>query len=403
MTNETATKYSAQFDGARGFLMFSIFILHLHFVYVKVPTIIANFTLHCFFLASGYLITSILLRSKDKAANFKQFFWLYYVKRILRIFPVYFLYIFGFLSIAILTKLILKHDFLGIILEFKQYGIFLITFTYNFKDLIAIHLHRDTLLASPMFGHLWSISMEEQFYIIIPFLVYFFSAKNLKRLSVFMILLFPVIRIGGYLYLKTVTTDNMQIGFSMIRCSIFQFDTFFYGILAALIPYKKLSTIRRIFYVSVLLLVLIDCFNLYRVQSIFGIPFYKMISRYDFYAISGAAMYMDILLNICCFSFLILVFESPNEFRLLLNRHLVEYGKFSYGAYVYQYIFIVATYYILYESLKTNLPLFAVEIICTIFCLSSLIIFSKYSFYYMELFFMNQKNKLLKKLHLAQA
>lgn len=303
MTNETATRYSAQFDGARGFLMFSIFILHLHFMYVKVPTIIANFTLHCFFLASGYLITSILLKSKDKAANFKQFFWLYYVKRILRIFPVYFLYIFVFLFIAILTKLILKHDFLGVILELKQYGLLLITFTYNFKDLIAIHLHRDTLLASPMFCHLWSISMEEQFYIIIPFLVYFFSAKNLKRLSVFMILLFPVIRIIGYIYLKTVTTDNLQIGFSMIRCSIFQFDTFFYGILAALIPYKKLPAIRRMFYISMLLLILIDSINLYRVQTVFGIPFYEMISRYDFYAISGAAMYMDILLTSVVFHF----------------------------------------------------------------------------------------------------
>lgn len=391
-------KYSDQFDGSRGLLMFSIFILHLHFTYIKAPTIIANFTLHCFFLASGYLITSILLKAKEKVKSFKQFFWLYYIKRILRIFPVYFAYIFCLLAISSFVKITLHHDFFDVIKELKQYGIYLISFTYNFKDLLIIYFNNGILSSSSLFGHLWSISMEEQFYILIPFLVYFISPKNLKRLSMCMIVLFPIIRIVGYYILKSKTDNTLLIGFTMIRCSIFQFDTFFYGILAALITNKNIKLLRKIFYLSAVLLFLTDAINLYRVQQLHGIPFYEMISRYDFYAISGAATYMDILLNICCFSFLILIFESPREFPLLLNKRLVEYGKFSYGAYVYQYLFILITYYFIFESLKNRMPLLAVEIICTVFCMTGIITFSKLSYYKYELYFINLKDKFISKL-----
>lgn len=396
MTNQTDQYHSRQFDGARGLLMFSIFILHLHFTYVKVPTLIANFTLHCFFLASGYLITSILLKSKPKTSSFKEFFWMYYVKRILRIFPVYFLYIFGFVAIAVAVKLITKHDFFGVIRELKEYGILLFTFTYNFKDLVSVFLKQGALSTSSMFGHLWSISMEEQFYILIPFLVFYLSSNSLRWLSIGMIILFPFVRILGFNLLKLHTDDNMLIGFTMIRCSIFQFDTFFYGIFAALIARKNIKTIRTMFYVSALILILLDGINLYRIQNLYGIPFYEMLSRYDFYAMSGAAIYMDVILNICCFSFLILVFESPEEFSLLSNNRLVEYGKFSYGAYVYQYIFILLTYSLIFESLKDRLPLIVVELISATFCLSAIIVFSKYSFYHMEIYFMNQRKKLLR-------
>ena len=62
--------YFMQFDGARGFLAFSIFVLHLHFTYIKMPSTIANFTLHSFFVASAYLITKILLKDKQKFPQF---------------------------------------------------------------------------------------------------------------------------------------------------------------------------------------------------------------------------------------------------------------------------------------------------------------------------------------------
>ena len=114
--------------------------------------------------------------------------------------------------------------------------------------------------------------------------------------------------------------------------------------------------------------------------------------------ICGAAMYIDILLNVGCFAFLYLVFNTTNEFPLLLNKHLVEYGKFSFGSYVYQYIFIFLTYFLVYEFLKTRIPLFLNELICLIVCLTSIIQFSKLSYYKYELYFINMKDKLIAKI-----
>ena len=187
-----SVSYYKQFDGVRGFLAFSILILHLHFKYIKVPTTLANFTLHVFFVSSAFLITKILLKDKKKAYSFKLFFTQFYIKRILRIFPVYFGYIFLLLLLAVYTKLVWYHDFAFVITEIKEHGLLLFTFSYNFKDLIAILFKDGQLFTSSLFGHLWSISMEEQFYLLIPFLIYFLSEKNLRKLAFAVIFIFPV-------------------------------------------------------------------------------------------------------------------------------------------------------------------------------------------------------------------
>ncbi|MBK8353097.1 MAG: hypothetical protein IPL21_15975 [Saprospirales bacterium] len=90
------------------------------------------------------------------------------------------------------------------------------------------------------------------------------------------------------------------------------------------------------------MIVVQEILNLSMIQHQFGIPFYKIISQYDIYARCGASMYIDILLNASCFCFLYLVFNTEAEFPLLLNDRLVEYGKFSFGSYVYQYLFYYA-------------------------------------------------------------
>lgn len=362
------------------------------------PSTVANFTLHSFFVASAYLITKILLKDKQKFPQFIPFFKQFYIKRILRIFPVYFGYIFLFSFFAFFYKLTTHKDYIGIISELKRYGLLLLSFTYNFKDLIQIFKNNGSLNASPVFPHLWSISMEEQFYLTIPFLVFFLSEKSLKRLSFAVIVVFVFIRVFGYLYLRTKTDNFLLLGFVMIRNSFFQFDAFFYGILIALYPKIELKKIRWLFYITIVALIIQEGFNLYFIQQQFDIPYYEMISRYDIYSRCGAAMYIDILLNIGCFSFLYLVFNTTNEFPLLLNNRLVEYGKFSYGSYVYQYIFILPTYFFLFQFLKVHMHLFFAELISTIICLTAIIQFSRLSYYKFELYFINKKDRFVSRI-----
>ena len=393
-----SVSYFKQFDGARGLLAFSIFILHLHFTFIKVPSTLANFTLHSFFVASAFLITKILLKDKQKSPTFKSFFVQFYVKRILRIFPVYFGYIFLLILIAVFTKLTWFHDFAFVITEIKRNGWMLFTFTYNFKDLKYILLNHGEPSVSSLFGHLWSISLEEQFYIVIPFLIYFLSEKSLKRLAFVMIFTFPVIRILGYFYLQQKTDNYLLLGFAMIRNTFFQFDAFFYGILIALLPKIDLKIIRRFFYTTIAMIVVQEVLNLSIIQHQFGIPFYKIISQYDIYARCGASMYIDILLNASCFCFLYLVFNTEAEFPLLLNNRLVEYGKFSFGSYVYQYLFIMPCYYLIYQNLIKIMPIIFAELITAFVCLSTLMWFSRISYYSFEMYFLKKKEVLTKKL-----
>ncbi|MEJ7611419.1 MAG: acyltransferase [Ferruginibacter sp.] len=113
-----------------------------------------------FFVLSGFLITSILLKSKEDlerknistATVFKNF----YIRRSLRIFPIYYL---------LLIIFWLFND-----PEILKNGIYYYTYTSNI-------LFYDQQSFVARFAHLWSLAVEEQFYLIWPFLI-IFVAKN---------------------------------------------------------------------------------------------------------------------------------------------------------------------------------------------------------------------------------
>ena len=196
--------YLPQFDGFRGVFCFTILIAHHHFTYLNLPSNIGYFTMHSFFIMSSFLITRSLMIDKKKSDSFKIFFTKFYIKRSLRIFPVYFAYLIFALLIGIITSPTIYKSALGIVYELKYFGWMLLTFTYNFKDLACLFTGY-TYNKSLAFPHLWSLSLEEQFYIIVPFMIYFLSEKSIKRLSIIMIIIFPIIRIIGFHWLGTLT------------------------------------------------------------------------------------------------------------------------------------------------------------------------------------------------------
>ena len=57
--------------------------------------------------------------------------------------------------------------------ELKHFGAMLATFTYNFKMLAVLKDGLDNYLSCLYYPHLWSLSLEEQFYIVIIFLAWF--------------------------------------------------------------------------------------------------------------------------------------------------------------------------------------------------------------------------------------
>jgi peptidoglycan/LPS O-acetylase OafA/YrhL len=117
-----------------------------------------SFGVDVFFVLSGYLITRILLASRYECAesNLSQLIKSFYIRRALRIFPIYFLYV--------LVIYLLNDEYA------RKNLVYFLTYTTNFLVL------RDGKFAiSPT----WSLSVEEQFYLVWPWIIIFMPRKYL--------------------------------------------------------------------------------------------------------------------------------------------------------------------------------------------------------------------------------
>jgi peptidoglycan/LPS O-acetylase OafA/YrhL len=114
-----------------------------------------------FFVLSGFLITGILLDTRELPGYFKNF----YVRRALRIFPLYY---------TMLAVLFLLTPWLH--LQWHTGHIAYLFYAGN----IAYNLNPDLAQVRPAvsFLHLWSLAVEEQFYLIWPFLVLLISSRR---------------------------------------------------------------------------------------------------------------------------------------------------------------------------------------------------------------------------------
>lgn len=114
-----------------------------------------SFGVQIFFVISGFLITGILLKEKVQTGtiNFKRF----YLRRALRIFPVFYFYL--------ITILVLKYAQIAFAGNEAVMSAFL--FVSNF-----FNVHDSWLVA-----HTWSLSVEEQFYLCWPLLIIFMPRK----------------------------------------------------------------------------------------------------------------------------------------------------------------------------------------------------------------------------------
>jgi peptidoglycan/LPS O-acetylase OafA/YrhL len=116
-----------------------------------------------FFVLSGFLITGILLDTREQPHYFRNF----YVRRALRIFPLFY----GvFLLLAALTPLLHLQWRPGHILQLFYLGNFAGHYDPSLND----------LLPAVLLVHLWSLAVEEQFYMVWPFVVLW--APNRKTL-----------------------------------------------------------------------------------------------------------------------------------------------------------------------------------------------------------------------------
>lgn len=123
-----------------------------------------------FFVLSGFLITGVLLSAKHHTIG--GFFAHFYARRARRILAPY------------LLMLIVASFFFGVVWMRHWYLYILLT-----NLLLPLHIPHPVA-----FDPLWSLAVEEQFYLVWPFAVYFLDERHLRRLLVMLIILAPVLR-----------------------------------------------------------------------------------------------------------------------------------------------------------------------------------------------------------------
>ena len=123
-----------------------------------------------FFVLSGFLITWLLLEEWNKSSDIslKNF----YVRRVLRIFPAYYV----FIIITISADLILDNP------QIKPAIIPALTYTVNYFNVIYDHPGLSV-------AHAWSLAIEEQFYLIWPALLIYILRKDVKLVAPILLLI----------------------------------------------------------------------------------------------------------------------------------------------------------------------------------------------------------------------
>jgi peptidoglycan/LPS O-acetylase OafA/YrhL len=117
-------------------------------------SLIGVFGVPIFFMLSAYLITELLLRERDRTGRIHV--RAFYVRRVLRIWPLYFLVFYG----LVLLNLFLPGTGADSPLKWAAFSLFAGNWYITFKGWIEYPVNP-----------LWSLSVEEQFYIAIPFLM----------------------------------------------------------------------------------------------------------------------------------------------------------------------------------------------------------------------------------------
>ncbi len=179
-------KYFKNLDGLRFFAALAVVIGHTQYVthqyqgyypYTPWANKLATFGVDFFFVLSGFLISYLLFQEIERTGRVN--ILAFYRRRMLRIFPLYFAVgLIGIIAGPYLIKLFQYNQFFDQKYADYQYQFsdflknlgFLSSFTVNFQTLLGYH----NPVSSFSVGHLWSLAVEEQFYLIWAPAVYFF-------------------------------------------------------------------------------------------------------------------------------------------------------------------------------------------------------------------------------------
>jgi peptidoglycan/LPS O-acetylase OafA/YrhL len=203
--------YIPPLDGLRGIAILAVLLGHLqprlpalHFIKFVEQYNFAGVDL--FFVISGFLITGILLDSVGSAHYFRNF----YVRRVLRIWPLYF---------ALLAFVFVL---LPLLMPGERGRIFALSHPWQSYLVFAQNFFVHALGIMPLFVT-WSLAVEEQFYLVWPLVIFVLPRRMLPAFLIAVALLSPLVR--AFAQMHGVTAETIY------TCTIFRLDSICAGAL----------------------------------------------------------------------------------------------------------------------------------------------------------------------------
>lgn len=374
-------------NGLRAISMMAIFIFHLSDpIRHQLPqdtavlnTFISNLTssVDLFFILSGFLIYGVLYRTWEKTGtlSFKDF----YINRSLRIFPAY--YFFVFIALFV-NKLQVK--MMAASTDPKIQAL-LPSYSASVDRWIYDALYVSNYVTSSHF-HTWSLSLEEQFYLVFPLICYFILFKLAKKHRiVFLVSLYGSAAVIRYFVYQAHVGDQPYGVFDLLfhRPAHTRFDSIVAGILCFelyknwnLVPKEHAKIREWYFLIPGLLFLAIASFVPYRFSV------YYTVFRFNFSNLGYALVMIASIHNLSYIG------------KFLSLRIFAPLARMSYGTYLWHIvaIFIAST------QLKVNVDSISWLQFCKALGIgfSYALLFAFVSYMLIEYPFLSLKNRLKK-------
>jgi peptidoglycan/LPS O-acetylase OafA/YrhL len=295
-----------ELDGLRGLAILLVLIWHYLVAAAQVPpATTASYVLalgrltwsgvDLFFVLSGFLIGGILLDNRDSSTYFKTF----YVRRLYRILPMYFL----LLSVCFTFQHLQSGSQFGHLFPWFAY----LTFTQNLWMAVT------GTLGAPFLAVTWSLAIEEQFYLSLPFLIRYVKSRRLPYLIAVLILLAPALRLLFYF-----TWPHAQMApFALMPCRA---DSLLLGVGAACLVRSRHAWLATNGYVLLPALMLLGC----------GVLYLTKISMQFNSLLLNSIGYTWIALFYVC----VLLLVISHQLSFFRNPLFIWLGSVAYGVYL---------------------------------------------------------------------
>lgn len=256
-----------------------------------------------FFVLSGYLITTILLRFKNDGRLIRHF----YVRRMLRIAPAYYLAILCGVGILPLVSAIYEVPSGGFLTSLLLY--------------VSNHRMQD----ATYFGHFWSLAVEMQFYFLWPFIIYYVPPSS-HRIVVGVML---VVAIVGRLILVLGGAE-----WAVTFWTVFRMDGLLIGAFVALIGpsvFESRTAKRLLGFALIALATIIGCVAWYGYAGVIA-------TTSDAPNMIALRTMLPLLMSLFYGVVLVLCLQ-PNALSVALGAAVLKpLALYSYGIYLYHFL-----------------------------------------------------------------